>query len=223
MRLEGPVVAELEQWCSIWGDLQQVEMALHARHELTSDLTHHFPRRALWEAAVTAYGRVFKTGRRQVKPSRLLDQLGPEARRVHEDVMHIRDKHVGHRVSAHHEEVSVRGVVDSAGHMKNVAVHVSVAAGPANREGTVDDALAHSLAELVATLKAAVWEQEMGTLGRRLVQLNADRSEKLAAMPAVALPDDAHGRFTIVMRIFGSPEQAGYEPVEDEGSGLEGP
>jgi hypothetical protein len=216
VRLKGPEVAALEQWCSIWGDLQQVEMALHARDALSPGLTHHFPRRALWEAAVAAYGRVFKAGRRQVRPLHLLDQFGSEARRVHEEVMHLRDKHVSHRVSADHEKVSVRGVVDSAGHMKNVAVRVCVAAGPADATGATDDALAYALQELVAALKLVVWEQEMGTLGRQLVQLNADRSETLVAMPTASSADDDHGEFTIVMRICGSPAQAGYTPAGEE-------
>jgi hypothetical protein len=93
---------------------------------------------------------------------------------------------------------------------------VCVAAGPEDAEGTTDDALAHSLQNLVSALKQVVWEQQMGRLGRQLVQTHADQSETLAAMPTAASPDDDHGRFTITTRIFGSPEQAGYTPVEDE-------
>jgi hypothetical protein len=56
--------------------------------------------RALWNAALVSYARVFKGGVRRFDVDSLLERLPPDARPTHEYFMGLRDRHVAHSVNA---------------------------------------------------------------------------------------------------------------------------
>lgn len=102
--VSGDDAADYADLISMISDLGQVIEMSHAlrRHEGDEDSV---VAAALWEAAVVTYGRCFISGRsalgkrsRRRMPSEALDMLGPELRQAHEDVMEMRNQHVGHRV-----------------------------------------------------------------------------------------------------------------------------
>jgi len=79
---------------------------------------------ALWESAVITYGRCFTSGKsaigkrsRRKMPTEALDTLSPELREAHEQVMELRNRHVGHRVG-------------EAGAVRVVAVHEYIGGPP---------------------------------------------------------------------------------------------
>ncbi len=78
--VEGEGVDQLADWASLWADLLHVDMTLHARADIPGDAAHLFTRRALWEAAVIAYGRTATTGRRKQRVTDLVSALGPDPR-----------------------------------------------------------------------------------------------------------------------------------------------
>ena len=128
--VEGPRVDELKGWSSLWGDLLLVEMTLHTRSRRTTQAANLFARRALWEAAVTAYWRTANTGRRQPQITELLAELGDEAEECHKEIEEWRNQHVAHRVDDLRERVDVRLSLDKDGAPKKTVVRVAPVLGP---------------------------------------------------------------------------------------------
>jgi hypothetical protein len=91
--IDGDEVVALKNWASVWADLLHVDMVLHAREAIPEHPANLFTRRALWEGAVIAYGRTAKAGRREVLISEVLQALGDDSKRIHQDVLRWRDKH----------------------------------------------------------------------------------------------------------------------------------
>ncbi len=102
--VEGDDAADYADLVTLIGDLERVIDATHAiRRYMAEDNT--LVASALWESAVITYGRCFTTGKsalgkrpRRKMPPEALDVLGPDLRKAHEDVVEMRNRHVGHRV-----------------------------------------------------------------------------------------------------------------------------
>jgi hypothetical protein len=99
--LRGSAADEFCGWESIRHDL---EFALHTVQILASQPEMR-PHRiedldvsavALWNSALTAYGRCFGTGTRQVLGQRLVRHLDMRQRQLHRKMLDRRDKHVAH-------------------------------------------------------------------------------------------------------------------------------
>jgi hypothetical protein len=60
---------------------------------------------ALWISGLITYRRCFAKGAGIVMlvPQRFIDALDPEQRELHEDVLHMADKFISHRVTDHHQ------------------------------------------------------------------------------------------------------------------------
>lgn len=78
-----------------------------------------FTRRALWDAAVVAYGRYFNTGIRRALLKQFVDTFSPGELARHKATLKWRDKHAGHRVD-----------------LADLIPHGSARAGPAAHEGS---------------------------------------------------------------------------------------
>ncbi len=101
--VSGDDAAEYADLVSMISDLERVIELSHAlRRQVAQDKV---TASALWESAVIAYGRCFTNGRsalgkrhRRKMPSEALKVFGPDLRRAHDEVMELRNQHVGHRV-----------------------------------------------------------------------------------------------------------------------------
>jgi len=121
--VDGNEAADYADLVSMIGDLSRVtEMsdALSAYAKEDSGVVSA----ALWESAVITYGRCFTSGKsaigkrsRRKMPKEALDSLSPELRKAHEQVMELRNRHVGHRVG-------------EAGAVRVVAVHEYIGGPP---------------------------------------------------------------------------------------------
>lgn len=124
-----------------------------------------FGRRAMWDGAVVAYCRCFKTGRQRALLGKMLDSLNPSQRARHDEAMHWRDKHIAHRVDKKLETVMVVAIVDAADQVVEVEGRVTTSMFPA------DGAIAE-FAEVVNLLKGPRLGETLGTdqeLARRRV------------------------------------------------------
>lgn len=100
---EAPRLADL---AGIEWDLKFAQEITEHIDEVQRDPRAHHPRlaEALFTAAIVRYARCFKGGkRREVECAELLAGLEPEQRKLHDDVLTIRDKHVAHSVNAFEE------------------------------------------------------------------------------------------------------------------------
>lgn len=150
---------------SVWGDLLLVRQVLHHRSQVPDEARNVFVKRALWEQAVVAYGRCFRDDRRQGLSRNLVDELGAESRRTHDEVMAWRDKHVAHRVSREHESVTTWIVFDDdAPRARSVRLRISTSMGPG-------DDLSRRLEELSDALMKRVWEAKFPAFEKELVEL----------------------------------------------------
>jgi len=167
---------------SLWADLLHVEMTLHARQDVPADAAHLFTRRALWEAAVIAYGRTANTGRRRQRVTDLVSALGVDAERCHEDVMAWRDRHVAHRVDRLREAVETEAIVDTAElRLKRLNVRVAPALGTEEEAGDLAQRFEHH----VKALRDRVWEQHFPALEQEVLD---DYSARIEDLLAVAKP-----------------------------------
>jgi hypothetical protein len=143
-------------------DLLFVERCCRALAELPDDDASKTVHRALWEAAVVAYGRSFKSGRghapvkRQGRtriPEAVMQQLTPDEQITHEEVLAERDGHIGHRVDTR-EGANVRVLLAPPPERQVLNVVMfsarSYAGGP---RATKLAELAHRLAELIEPLR----------------------------------------------------------------------
>lgn len=101
------------------GDLQSLindlEFVADACDELQTRVPTMTSRRALWEAAVIAYGRCFSSGGSAVVakqsrtriPDELLATLSEADQACHRDIVQLRNQHIGHRVDLRMHKVVV--------------------------------------------------------------------------------------------------------------------
>ena len=180
--VRGEAATQLRAWASVWADLLHAQMALHARERMPDDAPNLFARRALWEAAVVAYGRTAKHGSRQVPTTDLVDEMGPEARDVHDRVITWRDKHIAHRQDKR-ESVSSRAVLDPvSSRIAGIRVRVTPLIQPRG-----DDRLAQELAEHIVAMKDRLWETRLRSLEAEVIDEYRDRVQDLFA---VAMPSE---------------------------------
>jgi hypothetical protein len=163
--VQGPRVDELKGWSSLWGDLLLVEMTLYSRSQTHDTAANLFARRALWEAAVTAYWRTANTGRRQQQITELLVELGDEADECHKEIEKWRNRHVAHRADDLRERVDVRLSLDKSGKPRKTVVRVAPVLGP-EEEGCD---LAERAVSHVHALKDLVWKTRIQPLEAEIV------------------------------------------------------
>lgn len=140
-------------------------MVLEARRIMPREPKNMFARMALWEAAVVGYGRVFKSGRRQVPAVDLIDELGTDSRRIHERIIFWRDKHVAHRVTAVTQDIEIRAVL-SANERSMDGVSVRVVS---HEPDDFDENLANEFLAHVEQVRLRVWEGRMNQLELKLL------------------------------------------------------
>jgi hypothetical protein len=160
--LKSPLAREYAEWWSIWCDLLSARQALHDRNGIEATPSNMFSRRALWDGAVVAYCRCYKTGRQRAMLGKMLDGLTRSQRARHDEAMHWRDKHIAHRVDKKLETVMVVAIVDAADQVVEVEGRVTTSMFPA------ESAIAE-LAEVVNLLKDRVWEERLVPIKNSLV------------------------------------------------------
>ena len=183
--IQGHSVDELKDWSSLWGDLLHVDMVLLAREGLPNDGPSLFARRALWEAAVVAYGRTAISGRRQQQVGELVRILGHDAEKCHEEGMAWRNQHAAHRVDLAREKVDVRAILDPEPlRVKRIGIRVSPVLGPEDEGG----ALAARFQTHVKGLRDLTFDQRIRPLERIVIEECAGDIESLLqdAKPAEA-------------------------------------
>ena len=159
--IEGDPVDALIDWPSLWADLLHVDMTLSARKLPAADAEQLFARRALWEAAVVAYGRTATTGRRRQRLNDLITAQGPDAEACHREVMAWRNQHVAHRVDERRESVNVGLIVDPEGHrLTRLHIRISTVLGPEDEGGD----LVGRFEAHVSMLRNAIWETHFPAL-----------------------------------------------------------
>jgi hypothetical protein len=191
--IEGPRVDELKGWSSLWGDLLLVEMTLHSRSQTDDIAANLFARRALWEAAVTAYWRTANTGRRQQQITELLAELGDGPRDCHKEIELWRNQHVAHRVDDLRERVDVRLSLNENGAPKKTIVRVAPVLGP-EEEGSdlAERAMSH-----VRALKDRVWETRIQPLEAEIVRSHDQSADELLEAARSAPKFASHFAITI--------------------------
>lgn len=115
VRLQGDGVREFADLLSMKTDLAHViaVCSVHSNLFNADELDHDdqvVAIRAVWEAAIIAYARAFVTGASAARrgdgksgrtrfPGDVLARLTTEQRAVHDHTLHLRNRHVGHRVN----------------------------------------------------------------------------------------------------------------------------
>jgi hypothetical protein len=164
--LAGPLIDELAGWCSLWADILQVRMTLHAREHLVDEPANLFARRSLWEAAVVAYGRTAANGRRPQRIADLLSMLTTDARECHEEVMKWRNQHVAHRVDEGREQVEVKAILDTKQQtVKRVDISVMPILGPEEEGSDFADRFEWH----VTALGEVCWQERIRPLESRII------------------------------------------------------
>jgi hypothetical protein len=145
-----------------------------------------YVRRGLWEEAVIAYARCFRTGRRRKLPEALKAQMGENAVRVHKDILKWADKHVAHRVDRKLEPTEVTlTYAEKADVPSSVRVRVEFPIGPE------DERLANGLSDLAKGLKDRLWEQWFPKLEHQLLvkyRTDDDKRSSAAVYPQAKTP-----------------------------------
>jgi hypothetical protein len=193
--ISGDLVDDVAGWASLWGDLLLVEMTLHTRSLMPDDATNLFGRRALWEAAVTAYWRTANSGRRQQqRVTELLSVLGRSAEECHQEIERWRNQHVAHRVDELRESVDVRLVIDEQdGTPRRVNIQVSPVLGPEEENSD----LAERFSAHVTALKNLVWEDRIHPLEGRILKEHADRGDEMLQASKAGAQPTSHFAITI--------------------------
>jgi hypothetical protein len=98
---------ELADLVSIFNDLGIAGMtAHHITEPVIQETKYVFLRRACWESAIISYARCFGGGQGVTNQTRttlhsFVDQLPEHLREVHDQLLALRDKRIGHHVSPH--------------------------------------------------------------------------------------------------------------------------
>lgn len=135
---EAPVagrhVDAARDWASIQFDLVRIHQFLVQRDKvpsITDDGPTLFSRNALWDAAVTAYGRCNNRGRRP-KLEGLVASLPDELRACHRRLMTTRNTEVAHHDHPRDQRTSATVVFDEAGTALGIRVRVYPSFGDEN-------------------------------------------------------------------------------------------
>jgi hypothetical protein len=181
-RITDDLASELAYLASVWADLLLVDMSLHERKKMTSS-GQMFARRALWEQAVVACGRCFKSGRRRQYPAELLEGISAERRAIHEEVLRWRDKHVAHRVLDEMEWARISLEYPYAAQKPEVVkVRIETPMGP-DDESTVG-----AFAEHAKALRDRLWKARFPDLQSRILEKYASDDEARSKATAVTNP-----------------------------------
>ncbi len=152
---------EFAEWFSIWSDLLYARQVLYSRDQMPNIAANVFTRRALWDAAVVAYGRCFNTGVRRALLKQFVDTLSAAELARHTATLKWRDKHAGHRVDPKLEKSAAVGYFAADGRLVKVESEVTPTVAPEAEAST-------ELQDLLSTLMNRVWEQRLTELEQRI-------------------------------------------------------
>jgi len=172
----------LRKWGSLWFDLLHVDMTLHERANIEDKPSNAFLRRALWESAVVAYGRMESSNKkRQLEHQDLLTAAGCDVS-FHERAMDWRNDHVAHRLSNEYEETAAVAVYNGSGSLKleSLNLHVSTWAGPGDDSPLVTEFTAH-----VKKLRDKLWEKHLAPMGAAIAKRQALDTGLASAFPGL--------------------------------------
>ena len=152
----------LECWSSAWLDLLHAGQMLHLFLTVPQRqrAAKVFERRALVDAAVVAYGRLFNDGSRKgvVDLTPWIDELGPEAHAVHEEALKWRHGHVAHRGKNDLEHLTVTLLWENFGSTQpGLRLRMESTTGP-------DDDLARDLLAICELFRNWIWERKLWPL-----------------------------------------------------------
>ncbi len=113
--VKGPIAAQIADWSSMVQDLTFTAECCERLAAVSDESQANedaLVRRALWQAAVISYGRVFdKNGKghygqkREPFPKVVLDTLTEPQQELHDDLRLTRNQHIGHRVDDREQAV----------------------------------------------------------------------------------------------------------------------
>ncbi len=174
--VSGTTVDQLRDWASLWSDLLHVGQVLHTLDLTPANLDNVFTRRALWESAVIAYGRMATKRGRKVRFVELLATLGDDAVQCHKRVMKWRDRHIAHRQDPSRETISTHAVIaPELRRMLSIRIRVAPAIGP-EQDG---EALIPLFQQHVFALRNIIWEQRLGKIGAQVIAEYATKVDQL--------------------------------------------
>ncbi|MGB3894828.1 MAG: hypothetical protein WA942_11350 [Mycolicibacter sinensis] len=184
MELTTSEANRLRKWGSLWLDLLHAEMVLHERQGLPDTPTNAFTRRALWESAVIAYGRMeFSDKKRKLAHDELLKAVGGEnVLAFHGQLTRWRHDHVAHRLGKDFEATAVVAGYAATGqqNLESVAVVVSTWIGP-----TDDSDEACMFRTHVKALRDTLWETYLAPIGEALARRQPTVPDPNPAFPGL--------------------------------------
>ncbi len=194
--LTGQNVTLLQRWSSAWADLQAAGMALYERGQLDdSKAANLFLRRALWESAISSYGRCAVSAKKRKIPFNefVSNTVGDDGLSVHKKIMDWRHKHVAHRNGPEYESAeAVLTYANGPAHPTSLNAVLSIDAGPKN-----DADFIAAFDKHVTALRDAVWEHKLFPLAVVIIDdLNAGRLPPLSEL-RLAEDDSSDGRYII--------------------------
>lgn len=152
----------LQCWSSAWLDLLHAGQMLHLFLAVPENerLAKVFERRALVDAAVVAYGRLFNDGTRKgvVDLTSWLDELGPEVQALHDEALRWRHGHMAHRGKNDLEHLTVTVLWEKFGSTQPaLRLRMESSSGP-------DDDFARDLLAVCELLRNWIWERKFWPL-----------------------------------------------------------
>ena len=176
--IDAAAAPELVDLTSLFGDLLLASMSAGQACDASMNQSAVFLRRACWEAAIVAYGRCFNDGqgapgRRRATLHQFVERLSPELQAVHDQVLALRDKRIGHHVAEDSGQQITLGLdveADDPGVLTINNVHVDV------RSELYDTPLLAQIETLTSTMR--------GDVGDRIEELRLELRAKALADPA---------------------------------------
>lgn len=142
------------------------------RLEINATNSSREPALALWIAALTSYGRAFKSGVRGDRPS--ITMFDENEAEWHRYLVELRDKHVAHAVNDYEQTIVIAYLTDSAFAKRDVT-----------RVGHIHADLFSSEEEVIALI--ALCDRLIVDLNRRIRKMRKVISEEVLALGIEAL------------------------------------
>jgi len=180
VRLTTSEANRLRKWGSLWFDLLHVDMTLHERMGVEEKPSNAFLRRALWESAVVAYGRMESSNKkRKLEHQDLLTAAGCDVS-FHQQVMGWRNDHVAHRLSNKYEETAAVAVYGGSSKLESLNLHVATWVGPPDDSPLVTEFTAH-----VQRLRDKLWKTYLAPMGEAIAQRQILDTDLVPAFPGL--------------------------------------
>lgn len=200
--LTNDTTREIRKWASVWMDVLHADMVLYERQQLPKKPSTAFQRRALWESAVVAYGRVpMSMHRRKVSFTEFLQEVcGDAGLATHERIMDWRHGHVAHRRDPEFETAEVVAAFDQSTPAELTAIRflLDTSIGPSD-----DSEFASAFREHVSHIRNALYTTRLQPLTEQLIgELRADPT--LVAPPVLGVQPNTVDRLMINFVLAGA-------------------